>query len=231
MKKFAYFGYRKWAEEILIKLKKEGFDIKSFTIEGGEYREDLADSEIVENPRRIERLRIEDFSALFFCGWSWIVPKEVYQKKDCVCLHPSPLPKYRGGSPIQNQVLMGETESAVTLFKISEGIDEGPIYYQMEFSLEGSLEKILNEISEKGFTLTKKLMNDYLNSNVRYSLQDESKATICKRRTPEQSELTLEMLKNMSAKQIYDFIRVLQSPYPTAFIKGVDGEKVEIRLS
>ena len=48
-------------------------------------------------------------------------------------LHPSPLPKYRGGSPIQNQIINGESKSAVTLFKINNKIDQGDIIYQKEF--------------------------------------------------------------------------------------------------
>ena len=48
-------------------------------------------------------------------------------------LHPSPLPKFRGGSPIQNQIIRGEKISAVTIFKINKIIDGGDIYFQKNF--------------------------------------------------------------------------------------------------
>ena len=37
---------------------------------------------------------------IFFIGWSWIVKKEIIDNYKCICMHPSPLPKYRGGSPL-----------------------------------------------------------------------------------------------------------------------------------
>ena len=57
-------------------------------------------------------------------------------------LHPSPLPKYRGGSPIQNQIIDGKLHSAVTIFLMDNGIDTGPIAEQKYLSLEGTIEKI-----------------------------------------------------------------------------------------
>ena len=48
-------------------------------------------------------------------------------------LHPSPLPKFRGGSPIQNQIIRGKKISAVTIFKINKIIDGGDIYFQKNF--------------------------------------------------------------------------------------------------
>ena len=41
---------------------------------------------------------------VLFYGWSWKVSEKLINKFDCLMLHPSPLPKYRGGSPIQNQI-------------------------------------------------------------------------------------------------------------------------------
>lgn len=68
----------------------------------------------------------------------------------CICLHPSPLPRYRGGSPIQNQIINGEVESAVTYFKMNNEIDAGPIIWQQNFSLDGDLKDVFSRISETG---------------------------------------------------------------------------------
>ena len=67
---------------------------------------------------------------IFFIGWSWIVKKEIIDNYKCICMHPSPLPKYRGGSPLQHQIINGESDSAVTLFKMDNGIDTGDILFQ-----------------------------------------------------------------------------------------------------
>ena len=66
---------------------------------------------------------------IFFIGWSWILPKDIVEKYKCICLHPSPLPKYRGGSPIQNQVVRGESDSAVSFFRMTDKLDAGDIFW------------------------------------------------------------------------------------------------------
>ena len=68
-----------------------------------------------------------DPDLVFFYGWSWKVSNEIITRFKCLMLHPSPLPKYRGGSPIQNQIINGETKSQVTIFLMNKELDAGPI--------------------------------------------------------------------------------------------------------
>ena len=227
--RFAYFGYRKWAEKILHYFNRTSeFNIDSFTVEDGEYvpLKFMRGRMPLKNPKEIEKLDLEEYRALLFYGWSWKIPKEIVNNHECVCLHPSPLPKYRGGSPIQNQIMNGEEKSAVTLFRMGEGLDDGPIYYQKEFSLEGDLKRIFGEIVYYGVDLTKILLSNFEHDCVNTYEQDESQATTYKRRKPSDSELTPGKLENMTARQIHDHIRALQDPYPNAYITGSDGKKV-----
>lgn len=52
-----------------------------------------------------------------------------------ICFHPSLLPRYRGGSAINWQLIRGETRSGVTVFWPDAGIDTGPILLQKETEL------------------------------------------------------------------------------------------------
>ena len=69
-------------------------------------------------------------------------------------LHPSPLPKFRGGTPIQNQIIAGKKISSVTLFKINKILDGGPIIAKKPYSLEGSMSQILARITKIGVTFS-----------------------------------------------------------------------------
>lgn len=51
-------------------------------------------------------------------------------------LHASLLPKYRGASPIQSAILAGENRSGVSIMKLDEGMDTGPVYEQKEVQIE-----------------------------------------------------------------------------------------------
>ena len=140
-------------------------------------------------------------------------------------LHPSPLPRYRGGSPIQNQIINGEKNSKVSIFIMNNEIDAGDIVAQENISLEGSIHDIFSRIEEAGVRLTINLLDSGLNP----AAQNHAEATYCKRRTPEDSEITLEELSVSKASYLYNKIRMLGDPYPNAFIRTVDGKRLLIK--
>lgn len=164
---------------------------------------------------------------LFFIGWSWIIPNELVNKFNCICMHPSPLPKYRGGSPIQNQIINGESISAVTFFRMTEKLDAGNILWQRVFSLKDNL----NDINFRVKALTLSGIFDILNNNYDEYAQLESDVTYFKRRTPSQSEISIDEINTSGAKQLHDKVRCLQDPYPNAFIVCADGKKLYIKLT
>jgi methionyl-tRNA formyltransferase len=61
-----------------------------------------------------------------------IVPQNVFEvpRLGSICFHPSLLPRYRGGSAINWQIIRGETETGVSVFWVDPGIDTGPIVVQ-----------------------------------------------------------------------------------------------------
>ncbi len=160
-------------------------------------------------------------------GWSWIVRDELIDDFHCLMLHPAPLPKYRGGSPIQNQIINDESESAVTIFLMDKGIDTGPIFAQEKFSLIGDLDEVFERIITLGVKLTQRIIDGGL-STVE---QDDSNATYCRRRKPSESEITIEELLTKPASYLHNKIRMLQDPYPNAYITAADGCKLFITKS
>ena len=99
-------GYRVWAINLYERLKKEYPKNDIFIINGeAEFRE----------------FNVENFKPdiILFYGWSFIVSETLTAKYKCLMLHPSNLPKYRGGSPIQNQIIDGILDSKVTIFRNS----------------------------------------------------------------------------------------------------------------
>ena len=211
--KICCVGYRDWALKIYDFLSKnsknEFYIIKS----KNEYCE--------------KNIREYNPDYILFYGWSWIIDKDLINDYKCVMLHPSPLPKYRGGSPIQNQIINGEMHSAVTLFIMDDGIDTGDIIAQDYLSLEGHLDEIFDRIYKIGSELT---MNIFENGYDRKK-QDNSQSTYFPRRKKEESEITLEELKNMNGDYLYNKIRMLEDPYPNSFIRTADGKKILIKLA
>jgi methionyl-tRNA formyltransferase len=167
---------------------------------------------------------LDDFKPdlVLFYGWSWIVPTDLLKRYTCLMLHPSALPSYRGGSPIQNQVIAGETISKVSLFVMTDELDAGDLVGQQELSLAGTLADIFKRMEDAGVELTRNL----LELGLQRVPQDHALATHCKRRSPDDSEITIEELVSKPAAYLYNKIRMLADPYPNAYILCADGKKL-----
>ena len=160
-----------------------------------------------------------DPDIILWYGWSWIIPDNILNSYDCICLHPSPLPKYRGGSPIQNQIINNEKVSSVTIFKMNKKLDAGKVITQLPMSLDGSIQDIFNRMSELGFSAT----YDFLINGYSLTAQDSSLSTYFSRRKEEESEITKKEIETQSAEYLYNKIRMLNDPYPNAYIRCKDG--------
>lgn len=207
--------YRDWANKIYHSLEQKFVDKTFIKINSMDF-----------DYSHIETIKPD---LILWYGWSKIIPNTLLKKYYSVMLHPSPLPLYRGGSPIQNQIINGEQVSAVTLFKMDEGIDTGDIISQVPLCLKGDLEEIFARITELGTNQTRKMIADF--PNLKLKKQNNSICSSFKRRTPKQSEITFEELSRSNAKDIYNKIRALQDPYPNAFLRFKDGSKLYLTKS
>ena len=209
----ACIGYRSWALNIYDRLA-DTLD-NNFLIfrTQAQYNEDV----------------LKDFrpDLVLFYGWSWHVSREIINDFRCLMLHPSPLPKYRGGSPIQNQIIDGKKNSKVSIFLMNDEVDAGDIVAQENISLEGSLNDIFNRIEEVGFQLTLNILSD----GFKPKPQNQNEATYYKRRRPEDSEITIEELSICTSDYLFNKIRMLDDPYPNAFIRTIDGKKLVIKVA
>lgn len=156
-------------------------------------------------------------------GWSWIIPAEALSICKFYGIHPSDLPLYAGGSPIQHQIIDGIETSKVTLFEMKEKLDQGPIIQKLPLSLAGPLSEILSNLSLNTTLLFSRLLAEF--PNINYSAKDTISPTsvIRKRLNASSGEITKKLISELTAKQLFDFIRCRENPYPNAFIQDETG--------
>ncbi|TGV03845.1 formyltransferase family protein [Flavivirga rizhaonensis] len=208
--KIACITYRDWAINIYEKIYEVYNDKHTFLIWK------------TKDEFNAEELKEFKPDLILWYGWSWIVDDLFVNDYESIMLHPTPLPKYRGGSPIQNQIINGEKIGAVSLFKMNEGLDKGDIYQQLPLSLSGSLNEIFDRISNLGFAATCNIID----GNYSLQPQDHSQSTYFKRRKPKDSEITLKEIQTKPAEYLHNKIRMLNDPYPNAYISTIDGKKL-----
>lgn len=168
---------------------------------------------LLSDPKKLTLKNVKKINPkmIFFPDWSWIVPENIINNYTCVCFHESDLPKFRGGSPLQNQIIRGITKTKSTAFIMNKNLDSGDILLQRNLSLKGSLDDIFQRMLENDFKMIVKIINGQYKRKKQVGIP-----TIYKRRKPEDSEL-----KNLNydKKYLYNFIRMLADPYPNAFLR------------
>ena len=157
---------------------------------------------------------VDDFNPrfIFVPHWSWIIPKEIWSKYECVVFHATDLPFGRGGSPIQNLIARGMTETKISALKVDGGIDTGPVYMKRDLKLYGSAQDIFRRASKIIF----RDMIPEIIVNTPIPVSQEGEVVTFERRTHEQGSM-----KDLSTvSQVYDYIRMLDAEgYPNPFLE------------
>jgi methionyl-tRNA formyltransferase len=138
------------------------------------------------------------------------VSKDIVQDFNCVCFHEADLPKFRGGSPLQNQIIRGIKKTKTTAFLMNEKMDAGPIIMKKELSLKGSINEIIERMKKNDLEIIDKIILNNFKAK-----KQEGRSSSYKRRNPKESEM---FSLDHSKKYMYDFIRMLEDPYPNAFL-------------
>jgi len=147
-------------------------------------------------------------------GFSQIFNDEIINapKFGTINLHAGPLPKYRGGSPLNWQIINGEKIIGLSIIQMNKGIDTGEVLCQSSFELKIS-ESIL-DVHQKTNLFFSQMVLDVLNKiknkSIIFLKQDESKATYWHQRSDLDGKISW---KNMTALQAHNFIRALSKPY------------------
>lgn len=111
-----------------------------------------------------------------------------------VNIHPSLLPKYRGSSPIEQAILDKAKETGVSLMKISDKPDGGPIYAQIKVGVDDnhSKQSLANKLNQAGAELLREKMSDIINGTLEPKPQDESLASETSRISKSDGMLNLD---------------------------------------
>lgn len=167
---------------------------------------------LIQEPHALTVEALSELSPryVFFPHWSWIIPRNIWERFECVIFHMTDLPYGRGGSPLQNLIIRGHQETKVSALRCTDGIDAGPIYLKHPLSLLGSAE----EIYIRANTVIQGMIIDMLQS-APIPIPQQGEATIFKRRTPEDSNL----VDAQTLDELFDRIRMMDAEgYPPGFL-------------
>lgn len=171
---------------------------------------------------------LSDIDLIIALGISEIVPASILASAPLGCLgiHAAKLPDRPGAAPIVWAILDGLRETAVTLFRMNEGIDTGEII---------AVEPVLIDDGDAAGDVRRKCdaavigvlastLPGYARGEIFPQPQDTSAGTYTRKRGPADGELDL----GQSGEEIVRKIRALGDPYPGAHFYAGDGTPVVV---
>ena len=176
--------------------------------------------EKIREPAAVERLRSLAPDAMVVVAYGQIIPAGVlsFPAKGVVNVHASLLPRHRGAAPVAGAILAGDRETGVTIMRMDEQLDHGPILATRETAI-GSREDgaaLTARLAEMGAELLVETLARL--DEIEPRTQEHGQATVAPRLRREDGELDW----SLGAEEIDRRVRALQ-PWPGATLPTARG--------
>ncbi len=76
-----------------------------------------------------------DAPVVVVCAYGLLIPPETLAERLWLNVHPSLLPRWRGAAPVERAIMVGDTETGVTIHETVAELDAGPIAAQEAFPI------------------------------------------------------------------------------------------------
>jgi methionyl-tRNA formyltransferase len=161
-----------------------------------------------------------------------ILPKNILDlaRLGSLNVHPSILPKYRGPSPIQTALLNDDINSGISIIKLDEEIDHGPILIQKEFNIknEDTFSNLEVSCGIEGGEMLAMILPSFLEGSLKLKDQDHDKATFTKKFSKIDGEINLE---STSALELQNKFRAFTPHIPIYFFINHNDKEIRVKIT
>ncbi len=139
-------------------------------------------------------------------------------------VHASILPKYRGAAPIQRAIAAGETTTGVTIMRVDEALDHGPVFRisTLEIGPDERAPLVTRRLAELGGEALTPVLYELGRGTADETPQDHDQATLA----PKLDKSEAEIRWTDSAAAIYNRFRAFD-PWPGALVVA-NGESIKV---
>jgi methionyl-tRNA formyltransferase len=172
-------------------------------------------------PSKLDKQSLEEFESLkpdvaILFAYGKIIPPEWLNVPifGFINIHASLLPRWRGAAPVQRAIENNDKKSGITIMKMNEGLDEGPIIASQEIAInsETNGQTLIDQISHDSCSLLYNNLEKYLKGLLSPEDQDHKKSTYASKINKDESRLNW----NTDAKILEQKIRAFY-PYPATW--------------
>jgi len=163
-------------------------------------------------------------------AYGLILPRPILEAPThgCLNLHASALPRWRGAAPIQRAIMAGDTETAVMVMRMDEGLDTGPICLaeRVPIGPNTTAGELHDELARVGASLMVRALAALERGSLDATPQPEEGVTYATK--IDKAETRIDFSR--PAREVHNLIRGL-SPYPGAWFEaGPSGRRERIKV-
>lgn len=144
------------------------------------------------------------------CAYGQIVPKAILEapKYGCLNVHPSLLPKYRGGAPMHHAIWAGDDKTGVCLMEMVEQMDAGKVYARKELEIgqDETLAELTVRLKEASSKLIQEALPKYLDGELIGQEQNEEDVVIARNISKEDEQVHFA---KEELHELYNHIRAM----------------------
>jgi methionyl-tRNA formyltransferase len=180
----------------------------------------------VNDPGALERVRAAAPDLAVVCAFGQLIREPLLSELPFLNVHPSLLPRWRGAAPIERAIMAGDDRTGVSLMRLTEGLDSGPVALRDEvpIGVDEDFETLSNRLAALGGDLLVKGLELHAEGSLRFEEQDDGKATYAEKIDP--SERRLDPAR--AAVELARTVRAL-TPHIGAYLEVASGQRLGVR--
>ncbi|MCI4664525.1 MAG: methionyl-tRNA formyltransferase [Neomegalonema sp.] len=183
----------------------------------------------LRDPEALAEFAAIDADIAMVVAYGMLLPKEALDapRLGCMNLHASLLPRWRGAAPIQRAIMAGDAETGVCAMRMTEGLDEGPVYDRVStpIGVDETAQTLHDRLAELGAALMLKTLSA-LEAGEAAAEEQPSEGVVYAKKI-NKSEAAIDW--SQPAEEIDRQVRGL-SPSPGAWFLR-DGERTKLLLA
>jgi methionyl-tRNA formyltransferase len=160
------------------------------------------------------------------CAFGQLIREPLLSELEMLNVHPSLLPRWRGAAPIERAIMAGDERTGVSIMKVTEGLDSGPVALQEEVGLgpDEDFDGLSGTLAALGGELLSHAFDRLADGTISFEEQDDAEATYAEKIEAEERCLN----PSRPAEELARTVRAL-TPHIGAYLEVAGGERLGVR--
>jgi len=195
------------------------------------HRIEIWQPESINEQLFIRQLKDKNPDLIIVAAYGQKLGKEILNlpRDGCINIHPSLLPKYRGSAPVNYTILNGDSQTGISIIRMTEKMDAGPILKQavVEIKDNETASELEYRLAIESVVIIQGVLDDIESKTTSRAVQDETRVTFA----PKLKKADGEINWSRPAREILNRIRAMQ-PWPGVYTyfkaEGKSSVKIDI---